>query len=100
MEGSTLMGSKQRSRRRSSLGGRLARRWLTMMAVGAAVGGAMVLSDEEKRQQLLARAKEVGEQVRQMLGEQWQSASPRVQEWREQGRRLLESGTDTEQPEL
>ena len=93
------MGSRQRTRRSSSLGGRVVRRWLTMMAVGAAVGGALVLSDEEKRQQLLARAKEVGDQVRQGLGDQWQSASPRVQEWREQGRRLLESGADPEQPE-
>jgi len=93
------MGSRQRTRRSTSLGGRLVRRWLTMMAVGAAVGGAMVLSDEEKRQQLLARAKEVGEQVKRLLGEQWQSASPRVQEWREQGQRLLESGADAEQPE-
>ena len=70
-----------------------------MMAVGAAVGGALVLSDEEKRRQLLAGARELGRQVRRALDEEWQSASPRVEEWKEQGRLLLEPGSDREQPE-
>jgi hypothetical protein len=70
-----------------------------MMAVGAAVGGALVLSDEERRKQLLAKAREVGGQVRQALDEQWRSASPRVEEWKEQGQRLLQSGSDRGQSE-
>lgn len=70
-----------------------------MMAVGAAVGGALVLSDEERRRQLLDRAREVGGQFKEALGDQWRSESPRAEEWIEQGRRQLESGSKRVLPE-
>jgi hypothetical protein len=82
-----------------SFGRRLLRRWFTMMAVGAVVGGALVLSDEEKRKQLLAKARELGGEAKQLWDEQWESASPRVEEWRAYGRQWLEAGSSENQPE-
>lgn len=56
---------------------RLFRRWLTMAAVGAVVAGALALSDEETRRQILTKARKLGERVREKLGEQRQAMQPR-----------------------
>lgn len=93
------MGSTRRSKRSSGFAQRLFRRWLAMAAVGAVVGGALVLSDEEKRRQVMAKARELSEQAKKKLSEQWPTAPPRVQEWMEQGRLMLEPGPDQAQPE-